>query len=797
MTVLRKYYTNFTSGEISPLLSSRVDSDAYRNGAKKLSNVRIRAQGGVIKRPGMKYLQTISSYTFADPLKNSQMESFVYDEDEAYIMLFSSNLQSNNGVLNFIDVSTPNSKTEVISNTTKWQTAQVGQLKVAQSRDTMFVVHPDKQMQVVTRTAADTFTVTDFAFDTSAGMSYQPYHKFAGSAVTLTPSGTSGSVTLTASSSVFVAGHDDTYIRLVDSAGTVRHALITAYTSGTAVTATLSDAITNTDAITNWSEQVFSSVRGYARTVQFHDQRLIFGGSRDLPNYIFTSKSGIFTNFDVGTGLDDESIQVQIAESQVSEIKALQSGQHLSIFTSEQELYIPTTENKPLTPSTVTIKKQTTYGSGEVEPVYFDGATVFLTKSKGTIREFLFSDLSQNYKSDSITILSPELVGTPQRLCGQDDAENHVESYLYSVDQSGTSDKNRKGDLAVFMSIRKEKLNGWSKYETRGEIKDIINVNRKIYAKVERQVGQAGLIISFPATNDDWTVGSVLSINTGIGNAFDGYQMETFTCIGSGTPGPGEYLKGANLDGADGTKYNLATAIQASPNFDTQLFLGSSGNWNNQTMSISRYAVPPENVYSLVNTGSTGTFANQIGWSTFSNHYHLQTSIEVFDDDYWFDFSKKLTNGSPQTSWAISVSGGNNYIKWHARSGNTYLGEFAPINGSITLPSAQTEIEVGLDFKPEITTLAPEENLEDGVTVGEKRRFVRAILDVKDTLSIKAGNTDIIKRNISDDLSTAPTPTTARKTVHLLGWTDEGTLEVTQTDPISFGLNGIVTEIEV
>ena len=119
MTVLRKYYTNFTSGEISPLLSSRVDSDAYRNGAKKLRNVRIRAQGGVIKRPGMKYLQTISDFSSADPLKNSQMESFVYDEDEAYIMLFSSNLTTNNGVLTFVDVSTPNSKTEVISNTTK------------------------------------------------------------------------------------------------------------------------------------------------------------------------------------------------------------------------------------------------------------------------------------------------------------------------------------------------------------------------------------------------------------------------------------------------------------------------------------------------------------------------------------------------------------------------------------------------------------------------------------------------------------------------------------------------------
>ena len=87
--------------------------------------------------------------------------------------------------------------------------------------------------------------------------------------------------------------------------------------------------------------------QGYARSVAFHDQRLIFGGSKDLPNHLFMSQVGEFFNFDVGTGLDDESIQVQIAENQVSEIKSIESFRHLSIFTSEAELYVPTTENRP------------------------------------------------------------------------------------------------------------------------------------------------------------------------------------------------------------------------------------------------------------------------------------------------------------------------------------------------------------------------------------------------------------------------------------------------------------------
>ena len=79
MALLRQYYTNFSSGELSHLLSSRIDSEAYRNGANQLRNVRIRAQGGVTRRPGLRYLQTLSNIAY-------QAEPFVYDEDEAYII---------------------------------------------------------------------------------------------------------------------------------------------------------------------------------------------------------------------------------------------------------------------------------------------------------------------------------------------------------------------------------------------------------------------------------------------------------------------------------------------------------------------------------------------------------------------------------------------------------------------------------------------------------------------------------------------------------------------------------------
>ena len=158
MALLRQFTTNFSSGELSPLLSSRVDADAYRNGAYRLRNVRLKAQGGCTRRPGLKYLQTLTTEAF-------QTEAYVYDENEAYLLLFS------NTKLVIVDISNPTAVLQTITSMA-WQTAQIGSLVVSQSGDTMFVTHPSIPTKKITRTSSTNFSVTNYVFDSSAGMSF-------------------------------------------------------------------------------------------------------------------------------------------------------------------------------------------------------------------------------------------------------------------------------------------------------------------------------------------------------------------------------------------------------------------------------------------------------------------------------------------------------------------------------------------------------------------------------------------------------------------------------------------------
>lgn len=55
--------TSFNAGELSPLLDAREDMEKYYNGCARLENGTVLPYGGVVKRPGTKYIDTCKSST--------------------------------------------------------------------------------------------------------------------------------------------------------------------------------------------------------------------------------------------------------------------------------------------------------------------------------------------------------------------------------------------------------------------------------------------------------------------------------------------------------------------------------------------------------------------------------------------------------------------------------------------------------------------------------------------------------------------------------------------------------------
>jgi len=463
---IRLVKTDFTAGELDPLLFTREDTKAYLKGVAALRDFTQLDSGAIRRRPGTKYLATLQA--------NSILKPFAFGQSQDYIFAFS------NTRIDIYNASTGAAATNLTG--APWTTSQLTRLYTAQSADTMIVCHPDMPMQKILRTGASTFTRTAFAFeDNSAGIiRYQPYYKFADTAVTLTPSATTGSITLTASSSVFSSSHVGVIIRYKK-----KEVLITGFTSGTVLTGTVRNTLAATTADTDWDEAVFSAVRGYANTAIFHEGRLWFCGTKSLPSHIFSSKSDAYFNFDTGTALDNESIQVAIRSEQIGEIRGVASNRHLQIFTDFAEFFAPSTDTKPLTPSTFSVRVQQRYGSGYITPQPFDGATLYVHKGGKSIREFIYSDTEAAYESNNVSILASHLIDSPVDMAVLYGSDERPEQYAYIVNSDGT--------LAQFHSVRSENVAGFALWNTDGLYKSVCVVANKVFVAVQRTLNSVSV----------------------------------------------------------------------------------------------------------------------------------------------------------------------------------------------------------------------------------------------------------------------------------------------------------------
>ncbi len=451
--------SNFTAGEISPRLLGRGDLRSYGNGASKLRNVFIHPTGGVERRPGLRYIDTA--------LGAGRLIAFEFNTEQVYLLVVTDQR---------IDVYQDN--VQVAGFTTPWTLAQISQLNWVQSADTLFVVHPDVSPRKITRTSHTDWSINTWTFideqkpaegsDPAFDRIQQPHHKFADNEITITPSATTGSVTLTASAAAFDPAHVGLRIRIEN-----KEVLITAVASATSATATVKETLAGITATKDWEEQSFSTLRGWPISICFHQDRLVIGGSRDLPNRLWLSKSADLFNFDLGEGLDDASIEFAILSDQVNAVRAVFSGRHLQVFTSGAEWMVT---GEPLTPENLQLRRQTRIGSSVdrmVPPRDVDGATIFVPRDGSGIREFLFADVEQAYQATDLATTAQHLIIAPV-----DQDYDNARRLLHVVMGDGTL-----GTLTVY---RAENVNAWSLQKTEGTFLSVAVVGTETFVLVQR-----------------------------------------------------------------------------------------------------------------------------------------------------------------------------------------------------------------------------------------------------------------------------------------------------------------------
>lgn len=394
--------TSFTAGEIDPRLLGRLDLKAVEDGARRLRNVVVQPTGGVARRPGTRIVTRLDGAC--------RLVSF--DGSGGALVAFADHALSvvENGAV-------------VTTLATPWPAATLDRLDHARLGDRLLIVHPDHEPQRLARNAAGVWSLTPWLYaeqETDGGgrRTLAPFVRFAAADVTLQPIfGTqppAGAipvdqpVLLRASADFFTIQHLNVRLRVKD-----RQVRVTSVQSPTEALALTEEPLQDGLATRDWQEQAFSAARGWPATLTFHQDRLVIGGSRDLPDRLWFSRTGRPFDFEPVEGLSDEPIAFRLAADGLHRIASLHPGRHLQVFTSAGEWVV---KGFPLTPESVQADLQTRVGAQtapRVRPVDVDGATLFVGAAGNELREFLFTDTEQAYQAADLAMLSRHLLTGP------------------------------------------------------------------------------------------------------------------------------------------------------------------------------------------------------------------------------------------------------------------------------------------------------------------------------------------------------------------------------------------------
>jgi hypothetical protein len=225
---------------------------------------------------------------------------------------------------------------------------------------------------------------------------------------------------------------------------------------------------------------VWSSTKGWPRTVTFHEGRLYFGGSKSRPSTIWGSKIGLFFDFVPSESLDDDAVEATLDTNDLNVITDIISSRDFQVFTTGGEFYVPQQGTDPVTPLTFTFKNVSRNGikpGTRVQSV--ESGSIYIQRQGKSLNEFVFNDTQLTYITQRISLLSGHLLKGPQRVALRKASSTEEADLLL---MTNTDD----GSMGVFSIMRSQQVTSPSEFITDGSYIDVgVDVNA-IYVVTKR-----------------------------------------------------------------------------------------------------------------------------------------------------------------------------------------------------------------------------------------------------------------------------------------------------------------------
>jgi len=753
--------TNFTGGELSPRLDGRNDLAKYSSGCATLENLVIYPHGSAARRPGTNFVAAVKDSTKKTrliPFEFSTTQTYMLEFGDQYIRFYKDNGQILSGGSAY-EISTP------------YLEAELFDLKFAQSADIMYICHPNHEVEKLSRTGHTSWSLTDVDFTKG------PFLDANTTTTTLTPSAAgTGSRTITASAvtginggSGFLATDVGRQIHFNDGYG-----VITAITSTTVVTANITTAFANANAITNWFLGAFSDTTGHPSCVTFFEQRLVFAATLNNPQTVYFSKSGDYENMDAnlgGTIADDDAIIYTIASNQVNAIRFMTATRTLIIGTAGGEFVVSGGgTDSAITPTNILIKKQSNHGAANIDAIAVGNATLFLQRARRKIRELAYNFDVDGYVAPDMTILAEHITEGGLTQVAYQQEPNQI---VYATREDG--------ELVGLTYQREQQVTAWHRHIFGGRF-GIATITVSDYANIANKT-------KITLTKSDGTT----------------VDFESTT----GTAGTNQFKTETNNNT---TATNLKNAINAHANFTATV--------SSAVVTITETAHEATGYLTIKSFDKTRLTATSEGKAVAESVAVIPTDDKEYQT---YVIIKRTVNGATKryveylneldfdeadnTSFnfldsALSYSGsavtnlsGLSHLEGQVVSiladGATHPNKTVS-SGAVTLDRSAKDVKIGLAFTSLLQTMRLDAGSQDGTSQGKTKRIYDITVRMFETIGIEVGpNLDDMERipfrtsaNLMDE---GIPPFTGDKEVEFRGnYETDGFIFVRQTQPLPF-----------
>jgi len=744
--------TNFQFGEISPSLISRTDTKVYTASAQKIENFFLRAEGGLIKRAGLSKIYEFDTTIDASKTQQHRLVPFIFSDDERYIVSLEHQkirvfqIDTNNAVTLAATLTADSSGATIpITN------LNMHEVTYAQSGDVMFIAHQTFMVRKLVRTGLTSFQMETKTFDTqSAGAKiYQPYFQFQDLGVTLDPSASSGNgITLTTSAAYWDLTGSQSGGDYPDS----KHVGITVKYHDQEIT------ITSVQSATQATGNCLATLKKRLKVDSFRTDNGVATVTVTLVNHGFSAGDAFaITNANTVGGISASNLNGNrtVAEVIDDNTFTFTAGGNANDSvagggTPFLETHAPATNWSEQSyselrgyPGAVTFHQNRLWYGGTISQP--DG--LWASKSN----EFFNFDIGDASDNDSIDITAAiGEVNTIRHLVSNRDLQCFT-----STDEFIVPAFVEKPTTPTNATIKRQTSFGSA------FVKPYVFDGATVYVQTSGEIVREFLF-------DDGQ------------NAYTGQPISSLASHLIKNPIQASTLAGG-IDRAE-SYYFLVDADGTLGVFNSNRGEQRYG-WTQFTSQGSFHSIctVDTRVYAVVKFDK-GDGTNKYILCEFDTSFNTDMAKTYSGSNGVFSVSADFANGA-----ILDVV-----------SGTHYLGQFTVASGNIDVSAVDNSLssaEIGFKFDVNLKTNPVDAMTAVGPLSGEPRGMNKVIVDLSNTLSVSVNNTNLIIRQVTDDLSQARTPVTGKREFRLLGYSKDPQVSISQSAPLSLQVNSIIAEV--